>query len=311
MTKGISKRTKKIVRRRDGDVCGQHLDGCQQKIDDPEDVSFDHLISKSYLKHLPAKKRCGYHNAPWNLQVMHKQCNRDRRGQLKEWPLFHCPCHYLHIDEEGQVFVNVRTESDVESHFLMDNVVHGPDGIEFRIVADKYTDPRGLVRVGFSDSEGSCPTFELGHCVRTIDPAYVKTFNWFERARVGLAQSGLLVAALTSKKYILNPNGNIQTKDLKLIGQFGADQGHRNIFSLSALLISGQFTENLFADEATKYQQPLGFVVEEFPKGSVTKRTIQSAMGLNFGINPTDRSMGNRLLPILTEIVYCEHVELP
>ena len=120
-----------------------------------------------------------------------------------------------------------------------------------------------------------------------------------------------LVAALTSKKYILNPNGNIQTKDLKLIGQFGADQGHRNIFGLSALLISGQFTENLFADEATKYQQPLGFVVEEFPKGSVTKRTIQSAMGLNFGINPTDRSMGNRLLPILTEIVYCEHVELP
>ncbi len=227
------------VRRRDNDVCGKHLGGCQRKLTNPKEMNIDHIIPKSYFRHLTTKDHRGY-NAAWNLQLMCVTCNRDKRGQLLEWPLFRCRCHYLHIDEKGQMWVRERTGPQEKRHFLMEDVVDEGVAVKFRGVVGRHTDPHGVERVGFSDPKGSCPPIEMGHCVAGIHRSDVEAFNWFERVRVSLAETGVSCGGASTERYILLPNGNIHTEDMEPIGQFDVAMGHGNIYVLNSFLKAKQ-----------------------------------------------------------------------
>ena len=48
-------------------------------------------------------------NADWNCQPECPECNDQRRGQLVDWPLYKCRCHYLHVSRKGN-------EATVEIH---------------------------------------------------------------------------------------------------------------------------------------------------------------------------------------------------
>ena len=235
----VSKVKKSKVRKRDGDVCGKHLGGCQRKLINPKEMNFDHIIPKSYFRHLTTKNHHGY-NAVWNLQLMCITCNRDKGGQLREWPLFRCCCHYLNIDEENQLWVRERTGSQEKRHFLMDDVVDESGGVKFRGVAGRHKDPHGVERVGFSNPKRSRPPIELGHLVAGIHHSNVKPFNWFERVRVGLENTSVSCGGASTERYILLPNGNIHTEDMELIEQFDVAMGHRNINGLNSFLKAKQ-----------------------------------------------------------------------
>lgn len=94
--RGYQKHRNLIVERDDG-RCGIHSEGCLLPLGDTA-ISIDHIIPESLFYNFPNKEE--FHE-PWNLQPMHESCNRNKEGQVIDWPEFNCKCHGVYIDENG------------------------------------------------------------------------------------------------------------------------------------------------------------------------------------------------------------------
>ena len=228
---GVNRAKRRRVLRRDNWVCGEHLGGCLRKLTCSQHVNVDHIIPQAYFKHLTRNGYNGY-NADWNLQPTCVECNTAKKGQLHRWPLFQCRCHYLCIDDKGGMFINERTGPQEEKHLLMKGVVDDGDAVQFRVIVGKgsYKEPGGENWRGFGRAEESPFPVEMGHLLPGIHHSQIVAFNWFERARVGLAE-GSLVSESKGKRYIFHSDGTIHHHRTNLcVGQFDVSKGYTNIY---------------------------------------------------------------------------------
>ena len=206
-----SAKKKKRLLRRDGYICGLHLDGCGERITNSEilNATVDHLIPKAYYKAITRKedhpaRRGKEFNQDWNCQPMHAKCNVGRGGQLVGYPRFKCGCHFLHITS-GDLYVWAwdKARSDWSSHMIVSEVAVETSPIqeaaakrghrlvtrEHIVIAGGWRGPGGRREIGFGKGES-------GHIIARMSAAEAKTFNTVELHRSFLMAATPEMAAM-------------------------------------------------------------------------------------------------------------------
>ena len=183
---------KKRLLRRDGNICGLHLDGCGKRITKSEiqSTTIDHIIPRDYIvKVVPERKK--EFEKDWNLQPMHHDCNVGRGGQLAGYHAFRCGCHFLHI-KQGDLYVcawdsglgewslhNIVTEVAVETSPIREAAARKGHRLVTRehiVIAGGWRGPGGTREIGFGKGES-------GHIIARMSVAEAKRFNMRELVR--------------------------------------------------------------------------------------------------------------------------------
>lgn len=166
--------------RRDSRLCGVHLGGCGQRIEEGDGSNVDHIIPSAFFSKVSGNSRSLFEQ-DWNCQPMHLGCNTTKGDDLAEWPRFRCDCHFLQV-EDGHLFVRTRGQAGSEKHLLLPNVV-SPDRnkVDARVVV-------GPGKLGGRKVQGASAGMkaEFGYMLPGIAARNVDWFNLHEKARVGL-----------------------------------------------------------------------------------------------------------------------------
>lgn len=121
---GVAWRVKKSnqlmshLHERDEGLCGVHLMGCR-KVLDLADATVDHIIPKSFY---PGIQKLPSHimGAPWNLQLMHESCNKEKAGYFLSYPAFQCKCHAILIRPDGTAWLFTKSDTmDKDWHHVL------------------------------------------------------------------------------------------------------------------------------------------------------------------------------------------------
>ena len=166
--------------RRDNRLCGVHLAGCGQRIEEGDGCNVDHVIPSAFFSKVCGGSRSLYER-DWNCQPMHSSCNTKKAAGLTEWPRFRCSCHFLQV-ENGHLFVRTRGRAGSEKHLLLPNIVSpSRDKVDARVVV-------GPGKLGGQKVLGASAGMkaEFGYMLPGIAAATVDWFNLHEKARVGL-----------------------------------------------------------------------------------------------------------------------------
>ena len=106
------------VLKRDSGTCGVHIGGCGRALPTRKSATRDHIIPESFISFMPADRKRDF-NEDWNIQPMCPKCNNEvRGGQMADWPLFKCQCHYLQIGKSGGMYIHERTGVKERKHLL-------------------------------------------------------------------------------------------------------------------------------------------------------------------------------------------------
>ncbi len=166
--------------RRDRRLCGIHLGGCGQPIEEGDGCNVDHIIPSAFFSKVSRRSRNPYER-DWNCQPMHSGCNTAKADGLAECPKFRRNCHFLQV-EDGHLFIRTRGRAGSERHLLLPNVVSpGSDKVDARSVV-------GPGKLGGRKVQGGSVGMkaEFGYMLPGIAAANVDWFNLHERARVEL-----------------------------------------------------------------------------------------------------------------------------
>lgn len=210
------------VLKRDDHVCGIHMSGCGRKLPTKKSATRDHIIPESFFSFMPLKARTEF-NQDWNIQPMCPKCNNELRvGQVCDWPLFKCKCHYLQISEDGGMYIHERTEREERKHLFLEEAVG--DGTKLQLFPSRL--PGSGNSIGYSKIEKN----RGGHILIPILEQSAPAFNWFELARIGEATGQLLHEGKNGEKCFLYPNGMIVPSSKHQCAQwFPVELGHHNL----------------------------------------------------------------------------------
>lgn len=197
------------------------------------------MVHRSFFKSFPGARKADF-NADWNCQPECPQCNDRRGGQMVDWPLYRCRCHYLHVSREGdQATVEIRetTTGSECVHVIGEPSTDPAKRIPGRIV---WSHPWGhafgtSIRVNKLPPDGTGKGFSrplgAGHALSMIHFWQIPAFNWFERARTGRETSGLRLKGPRGEDCIFMPDGSITRSvqcPVPCAGSFDPRLGHKN-----------------------------------------------------------------------------------
>ena len=156
------------------------------------------MIPRAFTAFLSAAQKRQF-NQDWNLQPMHKACNERRVGQFAgDWPLFKCRCHFLQV-AGPHMYVHDRLQRSERRHLLLEDAVSDEIGT-FRLFTSRL--PPDGSGVGYAKDAG-------GHLLPTLPLSLAQPFNWFERARVGLATGRLSISGSNGERAVVMPDGRV------------------------------------------------------------------------------------------------------
>ena len=207
---------------RDGRICGVHMGGCGRFLQKSSDASVDHITPKSFVWRMPADKRVDFLKN-WNVQPMCHRCNNESKGgQLNDWPLYKCRCHYLQIGDDRGMYIHERTEGRERKHLLVEQAVG--DGTGFRLYAAKLAGSGN--KIGWSRS----PDNRGGHLLAPVPEEMVNAFNWFELVRVGEGEGAFSREGENGESCIFFTNGLIVPQSPhRCANLFPVTLGHLNL----------------------------------------------------------------------------------
>lgn len=145
MNKTQKGQLRKNLLKRDRNICGAHLGGCQLQIGPNENFTIDHIIPESITKRIRENQDRRTFQQDWNLQPMHRECNSLRKaGVLNGWPAYQCQCHFLQV-EGSNLYIYANTtptaqEPDWVKHLFQGNMLSPPyDPLHTREVLGYFT----------------------------------------------------------------------------------------------------------------------------------------------------------------------------
>lgn len=210
------------VLKRDSGTCGVHIGGCGRALPTRKSATRDHIIPESFISFMPADRKRDF-NEDWNIQPMCPKCNNEvRGGQMADWPLFKCQCHYLQIGKSGGMYIHERTGVKERKHLLEERGTG--DGTSGLFLAARL--PGTGNNVGFSKEQ----KMRGGHILVPVPNTVVAPFNWFELARIGKARGRLRHEGENGQACIFLPDGRIvRDSHHPCATFFYVDIGHHNL----------------------------------------------------------------------------------
>ena len=224
---------------RDDGVCGLHIEGCGRRLASSRDAEVGHMIHRSFFKSFDRTRKTDF-NGDWNCQPECPQCNDRRRGQLVDWPLYSCRCHYLQVSKNGDratVNVHETTNGSERVHVLHEDYSDPATRIPGRII---WPHPWGhslsfSIRAGKLPPDGTGKGFSrqlgAGHQLSMIYFWQIQAFNWFERARIGRETSVIRLMGRRGEDCVFMPDGSITPSRRCLVPcvrSFDSRLGHKN-----------------------------------------------------------------------------------
>ena len=197
------------------------------------------MVHKSFFKSFPGARKADF-NADWNCQPECPQCNDRRGGQLVDWPLYRCRCHYLQVSRKGDkatVEIRETTTGSECVHVIEEPSTDPAKNIPGRIV---WSHPWGhalgfSIRVGKLPPLGTAKGFSrrlgAGHSLSMVHFWQIPAFNWFERVRTGRETYGLRLRGRRGEDCIFLPDGSINRSarcPVPCAGSFDPRLGHKN-----------------------------------------------------------------------------------
>ena len=210
----------KFLIQRDGYECGLHVGGCGTDACSSPEADLDHIFPQAFFRDTKALNPREY-DRPWNLQRMHKECNREAKGGfVSGFPVFKCACHWLQIRTQGgkyalelsyrppgrdiyRVVVVPYGKFDVGHGTISDPKGLLPSGEDHVVVGFIQASERGMTissvttdpqaafsgaRKSFSfvgkSKRGTIRRGENSHLFPLLAPSEVTAFNAFEKHRV-------------------------------------------------------------------------------------------------------------------------------
>ena len=151
----MKKKQKEYLKRRDNNRCGIHLGGCGEEFKSKDEITINHMISKSFKRN----SNSIFHKAPF-LQPTHRHCSANiKRRQIIGYPTFNCNCHYSYFNiEEGNLEILYKTENNEwRSEVFLTNMVSESE------VASTMIDGKRGNKIGFGrmSKDGTSATFYL------------------------------------------------------------------------------------------------------------------------------------------------------
>jgi len=229
---------RRIMKRDDG-VCGAHIDGCGRSLRSAQDAEVGHMVHRSFFKYFSPAEKTDF-NADWNCQPECPRCNDLRRGQLDDWPLYKCRCHYLQVSrksDKATVEIHETTAGSKRVHVLGKPDTDPARRIPGRVV---WSHPWGPVLAfnfrasrlppdgmgkGFSQSLGA------GHRLSMVYFWQISAFNWFERVRIGSETSSIRLRGSCGEDCTYLPDGSIEQSircPVPCAASFDPRLGHKN-----------------------------------------------------------------------------------
>ena len=208
--------------KRDREICGVHIGGCGQKLPTKKSATRDHIISQSFISFMPAERKVDF-NRDWNIQPMCPKCNSEVRvGQMNNWPLFKCRCHYLQIGEDEGMYIHERTKARDRKHLMLAGAVG--NGTIMRLFSSRL--PGAGTMIGWSRDTKT----RGGHLLVPMPAKSVPSFNWFELARIGEANGQRVLGGRNGERCTYLPNGTIIPGSSHWCTRwFPIDIGHHNL----------------------------------------------------------------------------------
>ena len=197
------------------------------------------MVHRSFFKFFGAARKADF-NADWNCQPECPQCNDGRRGQLVDWPLYKCRCHYLHVSWKGNVATVEIHETTTESkrvHVIGDPKTDPAKRIPGRVVWSQPWGPAFGVsfRAARLPPDGKGKGFSLslgaGHRLSMIHFWQIPAFNWFERVRTGRENGAIRLTGRLGEDCIFMPDGSISPTErcsFPCARSFDVRLGHKN-----------------------------------------------------------------------------------
>ena len=158
-------------------------------------ASLDHIFTRSFFKDREDSIRPKDYNQEWNCQPMHKECNKNRGGQIYGFPLFICSCHWLQIDGTSQDHV-LMLHYQVNGHqrafpvttekhrFVSGNLSTGEHGALFGGSSEvEISSVWSMGELG-PGKKGVTGEGQLGHALPRVGPEEVPLFNRLEKQRI-------------------------------------------------------------------------------------------------------------------------------
>ena len=175
---------KKRVMQRDSQRCGIHLGGCGGHITNNKDSNVDHMIPQSFFQnHISDPSLQRQFEEDWNLQPMHVACHqKNRSGQLWDFPLFRCTCHSLKIKNRN---LYVRHKDDLIGPLIQ---ILRPDAISNmpETITNNFGILGGDQKPGRYTHGRTTPStaHKTGHQIPTLTDDQIREFNALEDKRV-------------------------------------------------------------------------------------------------------------------------------
>ena len=229
---------RRIMRRDDG-VCGVHIEGCGRPLLSRRDAEVGHMVHRSFFKSFGRARQADF-NQDWNCQPECPACNDRRGGQLVDWPLYECRCHFLQVsrnDDRATVEIHETTTGSSRVHRIGEFFTDPAKRIPGRVV---WSHPWGHayaseIKVGKLPPDGKSKGFSqplgAGHKLSLIFFWQILAFNWFERARIDHETCGLRLTGPYGEDCTFMPDGSItpsQHCPVPCAGSFDPLLGHRN-----------------------------------------------------------------------------------
>ena len=229
---------RRIMKRDDG-ICGAHIEGCGRLLHSAGDAEVGHMVHQSFFKSFSGVRKTDFKN-DWNCQPECPRCNDRRGGQLLDWPLYRCRCHYLQISRKGgKATVEIR-ETTTGSECV--HVIGEPQTDPAKCIPGQFvwSQPWGhaiavSIRAGKLPPDGTAKGFSqplgAGHALSMIYFWQIRAFNWFERVRTGRETSRLRLRGRRGEDCIFTPDGSITQSarcPVSCAGSFNPQLGHKN-----------------------------------------------------------------------------------
>ena len=224
---------------RDEGVCGAHIEGCGCLLPSARDAEVGHMIHRSFFKFFGSSRKADF-NADWNCQPECPQCNDRRRGQLVDWPLYKCQCHFLQVSRKGDkanVEIHEITTGSKQVHVIGEPSTDPARRIPGRVVWSQPWGPAFGVsfRATMLPPDGKGKGFSLplgaGHRLSMIYFWQIPAFNWFERVRTGREMAGIRLKGRRGEDCIFMPDGSIcpaERCSFPCARAFDVRLGHKN-----------------------------------------------------------------------------------
>lgn len=130
-----------LVARRDGLVCGPHLMGCRKPLD-LQTATIDHIIPRAMCPAMGIPPELV--GRPWNIQLMHKECNALKGNYWVGYPMFSCTCHAVLFspDNKAVLYTNCSTVAGWVHWIIMEDAIQLNDRTWSLWAAQKIYDTR-------------------------------------------------------------------------------------------------------------------------------------------------------------------------